>query len=231
MENKSKRRVLVVVPAYNEELIIEDIVLSIISEGYSLVIVDDGSNDFTFAKAQKFSCYVLRHCINLGQGAAIQTGFQFGLQHTDCDVFVTFDADGQHRVEDIEKMIKPILDNQVDVVLGSRFLGVDPENIPNSRRFFLKMAALLTRIIARIKVTDTHNGFRAFSRLALSQIELVHNDMSHASEILSIIHDKKLKYVEVPVKIIYSDYSLAKGQTLLNGINILWDMFFDEVKK
>ena len=93
------------------------------------------------------------------------------------------------------------------------------------------MATLLTRIIARIKVTDTHNGFRAFSRQALSQIQLVHNDMSHASEILSIIHDKKFKYVEVPVKIIYSEYSLAKGQTLLNGINILWDMFFDEVKK
>ena len=224
-------RVLVIIPAFNEGKIIEDVISSVLSIGYSLVVVDDGSRDDTYSRIAKYPCFTLRHIINLGQGAALQTGFDFGLNQTKWDVFVTFDADGQHRVEDIEVMIKPILDNQVDVVLGSRFLGVDPENIPKSRRFFLKMATLLTRIIARIKVTDTHNGFRAFSRQALSQIDLMHNDMTHASEILSIIHDKNFNYVEVPVKIIYSKYSLAKGQTLLNGINILWDMFFDEVKK
>ena len=231
MNRIDNARVLVIIPAYNEGKIIEEVISNVLSKGYSLAVVDDGSGDDTYSRMAKYSCFTLRHIINLGQGAALQTGFEYGLKQTNCDVFVTFDADGQHRVEDIEKLIEPILDNEVDVVLGSRFLGVDPENIPKSRKFFLKMATLLTRIIARIKVTDTHNGFRAFSRQALSQIDLIHNDMSHASEILSIIHDKKLKYVEVPVKIIYSEYSLAKGQTLLNGINILWDMFFDEVKK
>jgi glycosyltransferase involved in cell wall biosynthesis len=231
MNDIDRKRVLVIIPAFNEGKIIEDVISSVLSIGYSLVVVDDGSRDDTYSRIVNYSCFALKHIINLGQGAALQTGFDFGLKQTNCSVFVTFDADGQHRVEDIEEMIKPILENQVDVVLGSRFLGVDPENIPKSRWFFLKMATFLTRIISRIKVTDTHNGFRAFSRQALSQIDLVHNDMSHASEILSIIHNKKIKYVEVPVKIVYSKYSLAKGQTLLNGINILWDLFFDEVKK
>lgn len=230
MDEIDKKRILVIIPAYNEGQIVEDVISRVLSEGYS-VVVDDGSQDDTYNRITKQAGYVLRHIINLGQGAALQTGFEFGLKLTNCDVFVTFDADGQHRVEDIEEMIKPILNCQVDVVLGSRFLGVDPENIPKSRKLFLKMATYLTRIIARVKVTDTHNGFRAFSRQALSQIDLVHNDMTHASEILSIIHDKKIKYTEVPVKIVYSDYSLAKGQSLLNGINILWEMFFDEVKK
>jgi glycosyltransferase involved in cell wall biosynthesis len=231
MNKLDKKRVLVIIPAYNEGEIIEEVISNVISNGYSVAVVDDGSKDDTFGRIAKKSNFALKHIVNLGQGAALQTGFEFGLKKTACDFFVSFDADGQHRVEDIESMVEPILNDQADVVLGSRFLGFDPENIPRSRRLFLKIATLLTRVVSRIEVTDTHNGFRAFSRQALSQIELVHNDMSHASEILSIIHDKKLRFVEVPVKIIYSDYSLAKGQPLLNGINILWDMFFDEVKK
>jgi len=231
MNGQDKKRVLVIIPAFNEGKIIEDVISDVISNGYSVAVIDDGSKDDTFGKISKKSIFALRHIVNLGQGAALQTGFEFGLKKTSCDYFVTFDADGQHKAEDIESIVEPILKNQADVVLGSRFLGVDPENIPRSRRLFLKIATLLTRLVSRIEVTDTHNGFRAFSRHALNQIELLHNDMSHASEILSIIHEKRLRFVEVPVKIIYSEYSLEKGQPILNGINILWDIFFDEVKK
>ena len=226
-----KSKILLIVPAYNESKVIDETIQGILDEGYNLVIIDDCSTDDTYEKCLRHHCYVLRHMVNLGQGAAIQTGFSFGLSQTSYEVFVTFDADGQHRVEDVEPLVNSILTGQAEVALGSRFLGTEPENMPKLRRFVIKMAIGLTRLISRIKVTDTHNGLRAFSRKSLSQVEITHNDMSHASEILDIIHKNRISFIEVPVKITYSDYSLKKGQNLLNGVNILWDLIFKENTK
>ncbi|MEA4812727.1 MAG: glycosyltransferase family 2 protein [Anaerolineaceae bacterium] len=132
----NRNKILVVMPAYNEVGIIGESIAKVLSEGYRLVVVDDGSNDDTFKKALEYPCYLLKHKVNLGQGAAIQTGITFGLKHTDCEVFFTFDADGQHHVEDIEVVAGPILDKSTEVVLGSRFAGIESENMPKSRRFF-----------------------------------------------------------------------------------------------
>jgi glycosyltransferase involved in cell wall biosynthesis len=226
-----KNQILIILPAYNESPVIAKSISGIISAGYQLTVIDDGSTDNTTKIVSDYPCYLIRHPINLGQGAAIQTGITFGLKHTNCEIFVTFDADGQHQVEDIESLVKPIIDGKAEIVLGSRFLGVKPVNIPKTRRFFLKFATTFTRIVNRINVTDTHNGLRALSRRAAGEIKLTQNGMSHASEFLDIIKRKNISFVEVPVKILYSSYSLAKGQNFLNSINILWELFFAEKRK
>ena len=199
--------VWIIVPAYNEGRRVIDTVQDLRRAFTNIVVIDDGSLDSTGALALRHTdVWVLRHAINSGQGAALQTGIDFALQR-DAKIIVTFDADGQHSVDDIQRLIEPIVQGKVDVVLGSRFLG-STEGMPLSRWIVLKLAVLFTRVFSRIRVTDTHNGLRALSRTAAQQIRIKLNRMAHASEILDQIRQHHLKFRECPVKIKYTEDSL-----------------------
>jgi len=212
--------VFVVIPAYNEGQAIEAVVGRLRSTCENIIVVDDGSDDATAAVAARAGATVLRHVINRGQGAALQTGIEFALsQGAQC--IVTFDADGQHRVEDIAALIAPIQRGDADIVLGSRFLNSSAKSVPAGRRFTLRLAVWFSRIVNRIKVTDTHNGLRAFSRRAAQRIDLKLDRMAHASELLDQISESRLRYCEVPVQIHYTDYSQAKGQSALGAFRIV----------
>ncbi len=189
-----------------------------------VVVVDDGSLDATSDAARQAGAMVLRHIINRGQGAALETGKIFALKNLDAEIIVHFDADGQMEGQEIPTLLEPIIMGRADVVLGSRFLGKEAINMPWFRRLMLKVGTLFTMFFSGIRVTDSHNGFRALSRKAAQEIEITLDRMAHASEILDLIVAKRLRYVEVPVTIRYSITSLAKGQTTLKAMLSVFDM-------
>lgn len=219
----SRAQAYVVIPAYNEGLVISRVVGEVKRAGYVTVVVDDGSSDATAEAARAAGAVVIGHPFNLGQGAALQTGIDYALAQA-AEVIVTFDADGQHRVGDISRLIEALAHERVDFVLGSRFLGQAP-NLPPLRRLLLRAATAFTRLTTGLQVTDTHNGLRAMTRRGAAAIKLRQNRMAHASEWLSQIAASGLRYVELPVTIEYTAYSLAKGQTLGDAVLILLDLF------
>jgi glycosyltransferase involved in cell wall biosynthesis len=165
----------------------------------------------------------------LGQGAALQTGIDFALAQQ-AEYLVTFDADGQHRAKDAYAMVNQLIRSEVDVLLGSRFIG-EAKGIPASRRILLKWAGLFTRATTRLNVTDTHNGLRVLTRRAAEMIKLRHNRMAHASELLGQIADQGLRYAEHPVTIVYTPYSLAKGQQASGAAAILLDLLLGRTSR
>lgn len=210
----------VVIAAYNEQPRLGATLQGLRERGYrNVVVVDDGSTDGTMAVVLSSGFWALRHIVNLGQGAALQTGITFALARGTATI-VTFDADGQHDPDDIPRMIAPLQDGTAEVTLGSRFLG-KAENIPLPRKLVLKGGVIFTRFFSGIQVTDTHNGFRAFSRSAAEQIKIRQNRMAHASEILDQIQSLRLRFVEVPVTIRYSRETMAKGQSSWNALKIV----------
>jgi polyprenyl-phospho-N-acetylgalactosaminyl synthase len=213
----------VVIAAYNEASVIADVVADVTTAGYRAAVVDDGSHDRTADEAEGAGAVVIRHPINLGQGAALQTGIEFALAQG-AEAIVTFDADGQHRAADIPGLVAALAAHDADFALGSRFLGT-AVNMPPSRRWLLKAASWFTRATTGLSITDSHNGLRAMTRRGASRIRLRQNRMAHASEILHQIAGSGLKYVETPVTIHYSAYSLAKGQTLFDALLIVLDLF------
>ncbi len=219
-------KVWIVIPAYNEECSIENVMSQLTKAGYSILVIDDCSTDKTVEITLTYPITLLHHSINLGQGAALQTGFDYLLKNTSAEYVITFDSDGQHNVDDIPKILTLLKTGQYDVVLGSRFMESSTiEGMPFSKLITLKLGVIFTQITTRLKVTDTHNGLRGFSISSLHKIHIYQNRMAHASEILSQIARFKLKYCEVPVTIRYSDYSIKKGQSIFNFLNILWDLF------
>jgi len=213
----------VVIAAYNEQQAIVEVIADVQATGCQLVVVNDGSSDQTAVVAAKAGARVVSHPVNLGQGAALQTGLEFALAKG-AKFIVTFDADGQHRSTDIDQLLSELVNNRADFALGSRFLGATV-NLPRSRRILLRAATLFTRATSGLRVTDAHNGLRAMTRQGASFISLRQNRMAHASEILHQIFASGLKYVEVPVTIKYSSYSLAKGQKSSAFVTILLDLF------
>jgi glycosyltransferase involved in cell wall biosynthesis len=222
-----KKKFFFVIPAYNEETTISPIVNQIISKGYTALVIDDCSRDGTYKVAKKAGAIVLRHPINLGQGAAIQTGIDYAILK-EAKLIVTFDADGQHSLNDAENMISEVLNYDYDVILGSRFLGIKPKNMPISRNFFLKLAVVFTNLLTFTKLTDAHNGLRVLTNDVARNIYLKQNRMAHASEIISQL--KKYKIKEMPIKIKYTNYSMSKGQKLSNSVNILKDLLLGVFK-
>jgi len=210
-----------VIPAYNEATCLGDVVRRVRNEYPSVIVVDDGSADATSDEARKAGALVLRHLINRGQGAALKTGIDYALARG-AKIIVTFDSDGQHQLEDVKGLLAPIREGRCEVALGSRFLH--PEcRVPFMRRLTLKLGVLFTRLVSRIQVTDTHNGLRALSRGAAEKIGIRQDRMAHASEILDEIARLKLRYCEVPTRIVYTDYSRAKGQRSSAAFRIVWD--------
>ncbi|GAB2752788.1 glycosyltransferase family 2 protein [Nocardioides salsibiostraticola] len=222
--------VTVVVPAYNEAETVGTTVTSLRDWFSHVVVVDDGSSDDTLDVAQSAGAVVVRHPFNLGQGAALQTGFAYALRDPRSQRVLTFDADGQHRVSDGVTMVDLSMRTEVDVVLGSRFLGT-ALHMSSTRRLVLRAGVRFTRWSTRLDVSDAHNGMRVLSRRALEVIEITLNDMAHASQLLSLIAEHELSYAESPVTIDYSDYSRAGGQSNLNALNILFDIASHRLRK
>jgi polyprenyl-phospho-N-acetylgalactosaminyl synthase len=215
--------VCVIVPVYNEALTVARTVSDLRQTFDHVMYVDDGSTDGSAELARAAGATVLRHVLNQGQGAALRTGFDHVVRHTSASYAVTFDADGQHLVEDAQRMVERARAEHIDVVLASRFTG-STEQMPLARELVLRAAVRFTRITSRLEVTDTHNGLRVLSRRALQRIKLEMPRMAYASELLDAIVPAGLSYVEEPVTVIYTDYSRAKGQRNSNAFNILFDL-------
>jgi glycosyltransferase involved in cell wall biosynthesis len=226
MKNSDTQVIVVVIPAFNEEATIGNVIDDLFEQGYiHIVIVDDGSTDRTSDEILKHlnKGYYLRHPINCGQGAALSTGIKFAL-HLGADIIITFDADGQHMAAEIQDLVAELNEGQYDVILGSRFLFKQSIGMPFSKYIMLKIGLFITKLFYGILLTDTHNGLRALSRSAAQKINITEFDMVHASQIFEEIKRNQLRYKEVAVTIKYTDYSLAKGQPLLNSIKIFIKM-------
>lgn len=222
--------VWLVVPLYNEAEVIGDVVGGARSTFPNVVCVDDGSRDDSAALAQAAGAVVVRHPVNLGQGAALQTGFEYALRDPRMRYVVTFDADGQHQVADVETMVERLRQGDVDVVFGSRFLDDRSEAGP-LKRLVLRLAVAWTNLTTKTRLTDAHNGLRALGRPVVERLDITQNRMAHASEIVAKIGAMRIdghpvRYTEEPVHILYTDYAKAKGQSLWNAVNILAELIW-----
>src|SRR5262249_44000750 len=221
--SKAVSGVWVVIAAYNEGQAIGRVLAGLAGLPYRVLVVDDGSSDATAEIATRGGAEGVRHPINLGQGAALQTGIEYALTRGATHL-VTFDADGQHQPEDVAALLAALAAHNVDFALGSRFRGAALD-LPPLRRLMLRAATWFTRATTGLNVTDAHNALRATTRRGAGRIRLRQNRMAHASEILHQIAASGLAYVETPVTIRYSRYSLEKGQRASEFVVILLDLF------
>jgi glycosyltransferase involved in cell wall biosynthesis len=219
----------VICPAFNEATTIGRVLGDLRRGGYKVVVVDDGSTDATRDIANGLAAAVVTHPVNLGQGAALKTGIDYAL-HSGADVIVTFDSDGQHRVSDIPRLVQALDGQGADFALGSRFLQGRPA-MPLARRILLRAATLFTTVTTGLRLSDTHNGLRAFTARGARALRLRQNRMAHASEMLSEIARSGLRYVEVPVTIDYTEYSRAKGQRASDLMLVLLDLFAQKLHR
>lgn len=212
----------VVIPLYNEATVIGEVVRGLLPVFPNVVCVDDGSRDGSGGLAAAAGACVVTHPINLGQGAALQTGFEYALERG-ARYVVTFDADGQHRVEDAAAMVERARGEGLAIVFGSRFL--DDRTDPGiMKRIVLKTAVAVTNLTTRTRLTDAHNGLRVIRDDALHMVKLRQDRMAHGTEIIVQLGKTRLPYAEQPVEVLYTEYSKAKGQSLLNSVNILVDL-------
>jgi glycosyltransferase involved in cell wall biosynthesis len=224
------KRIVVVVPAYNEGPVIRQVVTSLLKIVTTIIVVDDGSAVPVIKQLHDLPLVILHHKVNLGQGAALQTGLTYA-KKLNADIAITFDADGQHSEEDIKSLIAPLITNEADVVLGSRFLPDSVSKVPFTKRFILQFARIINFVLSGILLTDAHNGLRALNRAALAKINLTENRMAHASEFLFEIKKHKLRCREIPVHIRYTDYSIQKGQRAGDSIKVLFDLLLHKLFK
>jgi glycosyltransferase involved in cell wall biosynthesis len=220
---------VLVIPMHNEATVIAGVVALARTRFSRVICVDDGSSDGSHELARAAGADVVRHPVNLGQGAAIETGISRALQDPAVRYVVTFDADGQHDVEDAAGMVLRAERDDLQVVLGSRFLG-SAETMSGGRRALLRSAVRFTRLTTGLRLTDAHNGLRVLRRDAAQDLRLRLTGMSHASEILSLIGRHGWSYAEHPVNITYTDYSRAKGQRGYNALNIVFELTVNKLR-
>ncbi|ORA14089.1 glycosyltransferase family 2 protein [Mycobacterium asiaticum] len=219
------RDVWIVVPNFNEGPVIGEVISELRSVFDNVVCVDDGSSDGSGEIARLAGAHLVRHPINLGQGAAIQTGIEYARNQPGAKVFATFDADGQHRVKDLSAMVDRLLVGDVDIVIGTRFGRPVGSRPPFLKRVVLQTAARLSRRGRRLGLTDTNNGLRVFNKTVADGLNITMSGMSHATEIVMMIAENHWRVAEEPVEVLYTEYSKSKGQPLLNGVNIIFDGF------
>lgn len=195
-------KIAIGIPAYNEEKNIAPIIAKITKKGYSVIVCDDGSTDLTREISEQMGVNVISHSKNLGYGAGIRSIFQKA-REMDFDVLVTFDADGQHRVNDIDVVLEPIIKNSADIVIGSRFIKGDSETVPKYREIGIKAITKLTNASINEKITDSQSGFRAYNKRVLREINPSEYGMGVSTEILIKSSKLGLRTVEVPIKILY----------------------------
>ena len=202
MNNSNILKITIGIPAYNEEKNIASIIIKLKKITDSIIVCDDGSSDMTSDISKNLGAIVITHKKNMGYGVAINSIFQKA-KELNIDLLVTFDADGQHRVEDIEKVVEPIKNNTADLVIGSRFLD-KKSNVPNYRKIGIKVITKITNASIKKKLTDSQSGFRAYNKQVLSQISPSDIGMGISTEILIKSSSKGLRIMEVPVTILYS---------------------------
>lgn len=213
----------VIMPVYNEETVVKEVIEGLAVYFPHIVCVDDGSSDSSVAQVEATGATLLRHTNNLGQGAALKTGIQYALRDKDAKYFITFDADGQHQVKDAIRMVETLMQSGEDIILGSRFLG-EAENISWVKKMVLKLAIAFTNRTTGVHLTDTHNGLRAFNRRFAENVRLRCKGMAHASEIIYRIAEGKYRYSEVPVTITYSEYTKSKRSVAAHLLNVLSEL-------
>ena len=195
-------KVTIGIPAYNEEKNIAKIITKLKKITDSIIVFDDGSSDMTSEIAKNLGVIVISHKKNMGYGAAIRTIFEKSAE-IGSDILVTFDADGQHRVEDVSRVLHPLENSEADIVIGSRFLGKQ-SNVPNYRKLGIKVITQVTNSSIKTKLTDSQSGFRAYSKQVLSKISLSEIGMGISTEILIKASSGGLRITEVPITILYS---------------------------
>lgn len=215
----------VVIPLFNEAAVIGDVVKHVVDTFPGVVCVDDGSSDGSGDLAREAGAVVVRHPVNLGQGAALQTGICYALRDPQMRYVVTFDGDGQHGADDAALMVERLRRDEADVVFGSRFLDSRTKS-GWAKRLLLRAAVAYTNLTTHVRLTDAHNGLRAFNRKAAQALDIRQNRMAHASEIVAQVGQARLRWAEQPVHIRYTDYSRAKGQSKLNAVNIVVELLF-----
>jgi len=213
---------LVIVPAYNESQVIFRTLTNLKqtlkkSPKFDIVVVDDGSTDSTYKEAKKAKVTVLQHKLNRGLGGALSTGLEYA-KRNHYNLAITFDADGQHDPKDIIRAIRPIEKNQADVVIGTRTRGKG--HMPIDRSILNWSSNIFTWVLFGVWTTDSQSGFRAFSKNALQLIQIKTQQMEVSSEFFAEIKRNNLRLIEVPIKVIYTKYSRAKGQTNMNALNV-----------
>ncbi len=223
-----KDAVFVIIPAYNEANVLLETINGLLPYNYTIVVINDGSTDNTAIVLKELPVHCISHCSNLGQGAALQTGLDFATRNA-AAYFVTFDADGQHRPSDIALMINKLNIANAEVALGSRFLAGAQTNISAPKKIILKLARFVNFFATGLFLTDAHNGLRVLNANAANKIKLTENGMSHATEIIAEIKKHRLKYIEVPVEVLYTGYSRKKGQSLLNSFKVLQDIILHKM--
>jgi len=222
----TKDKIFVVIPAYNEAKRISTVITDLLKHNYQIVVVDDGSTDNTWQILQNFPITKMRHKINRGQGATLQTGTDYAFQ-AGAEIIVHFDGDGQFVAEEIYQAIQPIISQTADIVLGSRFLTRN-HKIPAFKKYIiLPISKIINYFFTGLKLTDAHCGFRAMNRAAASKIHITQDGMSHNTEIVAQIKKHDLKYKEVPVTVIYHEF----GQGISGGFKIIRELLLDKLIK
>ena len=222
--------IYVLIPVFNEEKVIKEIILELKKSFKYIITVNDGSFDDSKKILENLNVILLNHPINLGQGAAIKTGLDYINRYTDADALITFDADGQHSIDDAINFAEEISKTEKDIIFGSRFIE-DDSNVPIFKKIILKTATLLTNILLSVKLTDTHNGLKAIKTKVLDKIEISIDSYAFETELILEVAKKKIKYMELPTSIQYSEYSKQKGQSILNSIRIFEDIILRLIRK
>lgn len=217
--------VWLVIPCFNEGPVIRDVISNARRTFPNIVAVDDGSKDDSTQQIRAGGAHLVCHPVNLGQGAAIQTGIEYVRRQPGARIAVTFDADGQHQVHDVEKMIERLRRDDLDIVVGTRFGDYERESsqVPWIKRVVLHIVVALSPKLKKLGLSDAHNGLRVMGPRFIDALQLRMNGMSHASEFVDIMAEGDWKVGEEPVDVLYTEYSMSKGQSLFNGINILAD--------
>lgn len=226
MEENYKKQTAILIPAYNESAVIGHLIAAIKKQHYhNIYVVDDGSSDNTFKIASASGATTLRHKVNRGKGAATRTAFEVA-KLTPYRFFITMDADGQHHPADLDNLLEPLAYRGFDAVLGIRH--TDKQNMPPLRRLTNLAADRFVKTAYRVHVTDTQCGFRAFSRYALNFISTTGDRYEFETEVLQQLRRHQLRFTEVPVRTIYSAYSLGKAtrQDMMNGVVTLYKLLW-----
>ena len=221
----------IIIPVYNEITSLPGVIETLLKyPAFNIIIIDDGSSENIRGAVSAFPVTYIRHRVNLGQGAALQTGFDY-CRKMNFDAVVTFDGDGQHDSKDATILLQPVLRGESDIVFGSRFLEPGQHQVPFFKRIILQCARIINFVFSGLLLSDAHNGLRALNRHALQKIMITENGMGHASEILQQVKKSNLHYSEKQVHIHYTPYSLRKGQSIWNSVGILFDLILNKFFK
>lgn len=220
---KNLDNVYLIIPLFNESKVLDKVIDEVQGAFKNIIVVDDGSTDNSHDLLLKKDIILIKHPINLGVGAAITTGFEHVKKIENAFAVITFDADGQHSIDDAKEFAKTILDCEEEIIFGSRFLG-NEKNIPFIKRCVLKTATFITNIITGTKLSDTHNGLKAIKKSCIQKLDLDINGYAYESQFIYQVSKRRISYRELSTNTIYTAYSMSKGQSLRNGFIIIEDL-------